>query len=74
MEILLHGRLMTQGTGDKYLALFNASDSEGPVEISVKLDLIGLSSNHDVKDIWSGKSIGWVTDIFPWLLLGTEQD
>ena len=52
------------GTGDKYLALFNASDSEGPVEISVKLDLIGLSSNHDVKDIWSGKSIGWVTDIF----------
>jgi alpha-galactosidase len=45
-------------TGDKYLALFNASDSENPVEMSVSFDQLGLLGTHNVKDMWSGKKLG----------------
>jgi alpha-galactosidase len=51
-------------TGDKYLALFNASDSEGPVEISVRFDQLGLAGTHSVTDLWTGKKIGKFSDVF----------
>ncbi len=44
--------------GDKYLALFNASDSEGTAEISVRFDQLGLSGTHSVTDLWTGEKIG----------------
>ena len=51
-------------TGDKYLALFNASDSPGAVEISVKFEQMGLSGKHTVKDLWTGEKLGKFTDSF----------
>jgi len=51
-------------TGDKYLALFNASDSTNAVEMSVRLDQIGLTGTHSIKDLWSGEEIGKFTDVF----------
>jgi len=51
-------------TGDKYLALFNASDSETPVVISVKFDQLGLKGTHTVKDLWTGEKLGKFTGSF----------
>ncbi|MGD0341824.1 MAG: glycoside hydrolase family 27 protein [Bacteroidales bacterium] len=51
-------------TGDKYLAFFNASDSESSVEMSVKFEQMGLSGTHSVKDLWTGKKPGEYTDVF----------
>jgi alpha-galactosidase len=51
-------------TGDKYLALFNASDSDGPVEIFVKFDQLGLTGAHKIKDLWAGQSLGKFSDVF----------
>lgn len=42
-------------TGDKYLALFNISDSDIPAEIFVKFEQIGLSGTHRITELWSGK-------------------
>ena len=50
-------------TGDKYVALFNASDTPD-AEVSVKFDQIGLSGSHNVKDLWTGKKIGKFTGSF----------
>jgi alpha-galactosidase len=44
--------------GGKYVALFNASDSEGPVEISVSPDELGISGKYSVTDLWTGKKAG----------------
>lgn len=51
-------------TGDKYLALFNASDSVNPVEMSVKFEQLGLSGTHSVKDLWTGEKLGRFTNAF----------
>jgi hypothetical protein len=51
-------------TGDKYLALFNASDSETPVLISVKFDQLGLTGAHSIKDLWTGEKLGRFTNSF----------
>ena len=51
-------------TGDKYLALFNASDSETPVVISVKFDQLGIKGTHTVKDLWTGEKLGKFTGSF----------
>lgn len=56
-------------TGDKYLALFNASDQldpAGPVPpdstiITVKFDQLGLTGTHTVKDLWNGENLGKFT-------------
>jgi alpha-galactosidase len=47
-------------TGDKYLALFNASDNQtaGAADITVKFEQLGLSGTHKIKDLWSGKKLG----------------
>jgi hypothetical protein len=44
--------------GDKYLALFNASDSVNVAEISVSFEQLGLTGSHSVKDLWSGEKLG----------------
>jgi len=45
-------------TGDKYLALFNASDKSGTSEISVKFEQMGLSGQHEITDLWNGEKLG----------------
>jgi len=45
-------------TGDKFLALFNISDSVGKAEIGVKFEQIGLTGSHSVKDLWTGENLG----------------
>ena len=51
-------------TGDKYLALFNTSDTPGVVEISVKFEQLGLKGTHVVKDLWTGEKLGKFTETF----------
>jgi alpha-galactosidase len=67
-------------TGDKYLALFNASDQQPAVdnkaalekdtllqdksEITVKFVQLGLSGTHTVTDLWTGENLGKFTDSF----------
>ena len=56
-------------TGDKYLALFNASDPSSPVpadkeNITVKFDQLNLTGNHTVTDLWSGEKLGEFTNEF----------
>ncbi|MCX6334912.1 MAG: amidohydrolase family protein [Bacteroidia bacterium] len=51
-------------TGDKYLALFNASDSQEVAEISVRFEQLGLRGAHTVKDLWTGEKLGKFTDSF----------
>lgn len=52
------------GTADKYIALFNISDTPGPQEITVKFEQLGLNGTHVIKDLWTGKKIGKFTDSF----------
>ncbi len=51
-------------TGDKFLALFNATDSPGTAEISVDFLQIGLKGTHLVTDLWSGKKLGSISNRF----------
>jgi alpha-galactosidase len=51
-------------TGDKYLALFNASDTCNTAKISVRFEQIGLRGTHTVKDLWTGKKLGKFTGSF----------
>lgn len=63
-------------TGDKYLALFNASDQKpvegdpaGPApsdaaEMAVNFDQLGLTGTHTVKDLWTGDDLGKFTGEF----------
>jgi hypothetical protein len=51
-------------TGDKYVALFNASDETGAKPISVSLKDLGLSGTHKVRDLWKKADVGSVTGTF----------
>ncbi len=58
-------------TGDKYLAVFNATDSEkttgnnaGQVAIPVRLDQLGITGICTIKDVWTDKVIGKFTKEF----------
>jgi hypothetical protein len=51
------------GSSDKYLALFNATDTTGK-KITVKLEQLGLPGTHSVTDLWTGKELGRFTDEF----------
>ncbi|MFZ0280494.1 MAG: glycoside hydrolase family 27 protein [Bacteroidales bacterium] len=63
-------------TGDKYLALFNASDQKlftrdparpepgAAAEITVRFEELGLTGTHRVKDLWTGKKLGKFQDTF----------
>ena len=43
-------------SGQKYLALFNTSDSPEPTEIRVDLQRIGINGKCGVKNLWTGES------------------
>ena len=51
-------------TGDKYLALFNASDTITAAEITVRFEQLGLTGTHTIKDLWTGEKPGKYTDQF----------
>ena len=51
-------------TGDKFLALFNASDLPGTKEISVRFDQLGLTGSYAVTDLWTGDKLGKFRDVF----------
>jgi alpha-galactosidase len=46
------------GSGDKYLALFNASDSQVPIGIKVSFEQLAITGTHKVKNLWTGKNLG----------------
>ena len=45
-------------TRERYLALFNLSDSKEPVEVSVNLSELGIDKKCKVTNMWTGKSLG----------------
>jgi hypothetical protein len=51
-------------TGDKFLGLFNASDTLGTAEITVKFEQLGLTGVHSVRDLWTGEKLGKFTYSF----------
>jgi len=51
-------------TGEVYLALFNISDSEEPVNVSVDLAELGLNAECTVMDLWSNEDLGTASDTF----------
>jgi alpha-galactosidase len=51
-------------TGGKYLALFNPSDKEIPVKISVSLKDLGLKDKCKVRDLWSKNNLGEYPGVF----------
>jgi hypothetical protein len=50
-------------TGQHYLALFNISDKQEPLEISVNLSDLGIQQSK-VVDMWTEKSLGKVSNVF----------
>ena len=46
------------GSSEKYLALFNVSDDETPVEIKVSCKELGLSGPCKARDLWAGRNLG----------------
>ena len=61
-------------SGDKYLALFNVSDTIGAAEISIKFDQLGLIGIHTVRDLWTGERFGKFTGSFSRIINGMEPD
>lgn len=51
-------------TGEVYLALFNISDNETPVEVSVDLAELGLDAECTVTDLWSNEDLGTASGTF----------
>jgi alpha-galactosidase len=51
-------------TKERYLAVFNLSDSKEPVEVSVNLSDLGISKKVKVKNLWDGKSVGKFKNTF----------
>ena len=51
-------------TGEVYLALFNISDDKKNMEISVNLKSIGLNGDVEVVNMWTGESLGKVSNDF----------
>ncbi|WP_423130442.1 glycoside hydrolase family 27 protein [Gaoshiqia sp. Z1-71] len=51
-------------SGEIYLALFNISDNEEPLDLSVDLTELGFDTECTVTDMWSGEVLGTVSGIF----------
>lgn len=51
-------------TGEVYLALFNISDSDEPVEVSVDLAELGLDVECRVMDLWRNEDLGMASGTF----------
>ena len=45
-------------TKERYLALFNLSDSKEPMDVSVSLSELGLTKTSKITNMWTGKAIG----------------
>jgi hypothetical protein len=45
-------------TGERYLALFNISDSEEPLQITVELKQIGINGKCTATSMWTGEDMG----------------
>jgi hypothetical protein len=46
------------GSGDKYVAMFNIGKGEGPAEIGVLFEDLGLKQKCGVRDLWTHKDLG----------------
>ena len=55
-------------TGDVYLALFNISDNEEPVEIAVSLAELGFTGDCAVENMWTDEDYGKISGSFSQLL------
>jgi hypothetical protein len=55
-------------TGDKYLALFNATDqlpsAESKTDITVTFEQLGLKGRHTITDLWTGEKLGKFSGTF----------
>ncbi len=51
-------------TGEIYLALFNISDNEEPMQIGVDLTELGISGYCSVRELWSGEDLGKFDESF----------
>ncbi|WP_201301082.1 glycoside hydrolase family 27 protein [Sunxiuqinia indica] len=51
-------------TGDIYLAIFNISDSESPIRVSVNLEDLGVKGSSLVSNMWTGENLGQVEETF----------
>lgn len=51
-------------TGEVYLALFNISDDKQDMKISVNLKSIGLNGDVEVMNMWTGESLGKISNDF----------
>ncbi|MFA9370859.1 MAG: glycoside hydrolase family 27 protein [Labilibaculum antarcticum] len=51
-------------TGETYLAIFNISDEESPLQINVDLASIGIEEICTVKDMWSEEDLGKFNNVF----------
>lgn len=52
------------GTGEAYLALFNISDKDSGMEISVSLETMGLDGGAEAVNLWTGEPLGRVSGNF----------
>jgi hypothetical protein len=51
-------------TGDIYLALFNISDEESPLQLTIDLSDLGIEGKCSVTNMWTGESLGKYSDFF----------
>ena len=51
-------------TGEIYLALFNISDEEEPVNVEVDLAKLGLSGKCTIRNLWTGEDLSEVSGKF----------
>jgi hypothetical protein len=51
-------------TGEVYLALFNVSDNEEPIEVSVALKELGVQPGCEVTNMWNGEKEIQNSDMF----------
>jgi hypothetical protein len=47
-------------TGDIYLALFNISDKEEPIEVTVNIGDIDVDQGANIINLWTGENLGKV--------------
>lgn len=52
------------GTEEHYLALFNRTDAEAPLTITVKLADLGMNGPVTIVNLWTGETVGTYTDSF----------
>ncbi len=51
-------------TGEVYLALFNISDGEEPLDVGITLSELGVDEKCIIMNMWSGENLGEFTDGF----------